>query len=64
MRDKVWRWVLVQSGTDNALKRIESNEVDDTQMYASLEQDALTEEDRKVIKTVKHDEEVHSGAMP
>jgi VIT1/CCC1 family predicted Fe2+/Mn2+ transporter len=32
-------------------------------MYASLEQDAPTDEDRKVIKSVKHDEEIHSGAM-
>ena len=62
-RDKVWRWVLVQSGTDNALKRIESNEADDTQMYETLEHLAPTENDRVVIKSVKHDEEVHSGAM-
>jgi VIT1/CCC1 family predicted Fe2+/Mn2+ transporter/rubrerythrin len=63
LRERVWRWVLVQSGTDNALKRIESNEDDDTQMYESLSQIAPTETDRKTIQSVKHDEEVHSGAM-
>ncbi len=62
-RERIWRWVLVQSGTDNALKRIESNEDDDTQMYESLSQIAPTETDRKTIQSVKHDEEVHSGAM-
>ena len=62
-RDKIWRWILVQSGTDNALKRIESNEEDDTKMYESLAQLAPTESDRVTIRSVKHDEEVHSGAM-
>jgi VIT1/CCC1 family predicted Fe2+/Mn2+ transporter len=54
---------LIQSGTDNALKRIESNEEDDTHMYAGLADIAPTEADRGVIRTVLHDEEVHSGAM-
>ncbi len=63
LRDRIWRWVLVQSGTDNALKRIESNEEDDTEMYESLSQLAPTEKDRGTIQSVKHDEEVHSGAM-
>jgi VIT1/CCC1 family predicted Fe2+/Mn2+ transporter/rubrerythrin len=63
LRERIWRWVLVQSGTDNALKRIESNEDDDTYMYESLSQIAPTETDRTMIQSVKHDEEVHSGAM-
>jgi vacuolar iron transporter family protein len=62
-RERIWRWVLVQSGTDNALKRIESNEEDDTQMYETLSQLAPTETDRGAIQSVKHDEKVHSGAM-
>ncbi len=62
-RGRIWCWVLVQSGTDNALKRIESNEEDDTQMYESLAKLAPTETDRGTIQSVKHDEEVHSGAM-
>ena len=36
LRDRLWRWVLVQSGTDNALQRAESNEVDDTVLYSEL----------------------------
>jgi VIT1/CCC1 family predicted Fe2+/Mn2+ transporter len=63
LSDKIWRWVLVQSGTDNALKRIESKEEDDTQMYENLAQIAPTEADRSTIQSVKHDEQVHSRAM-
>lgn len=61
--ERIWRWVLVQSGTDNALKRIEANEVDDTEMYTSLAELAPTEADRSAILAVRHDEEVHSGGM-
>jgi VIT1/CCC1 family predicted Fe2+/Mn2+ transporter/rubrerythrin len=63
LRERLWRWILVQSGTDNALKRAESNEVDDTVLYASLAEVAPTEADRGAIKTVLHDEQVHGGAM-
>ena len=63
LHDLVWRWVLVQSGTDNALKRIESNEDDDTKMYASLAQIAPSDMDRVAIQAVQRDEEVHSGTM-
>ena len=63
LTEKVWRWILVQSGTDNALKRIESNEESDTRMYADLAGIAPTPEDRTVIGSVLHDEEVHAGAM-
>jgi VIT1/CCC1 family predicted Fe2+/Mn2+ transporter/rubrerythrin len=63
LSDKIWRWVLIQSGTDNALQRIESNEEDDTEMYEALAQLAPTEADRTTIQSVKHDEKVHSGAM-
>jgi vacuolar iron transporter family protein len=61
--ERLWRWVLVQSGTDNALKRIESNEDDDTEMYAHMAEIAPTEQDRAAVKAVLHDEETHSGAM-
>jgi vacuolar iron transporter family protein len=63
LRDRVWRWALVHSGTDNALKRIESSEVDDVEMYQSLESLAPSDADRATIQAVRHDEEVHGGAM-
>ncbi len=63
LKERIWRWVLVQSGTDNALKRIESGEEDDTVMYQGLADMASNDADRRALQTVKHDEEVHAGAM-
>src|SRR5207244_4488187 len=60
LRDQIWRWVLVQSGTDNALKRIERSEDDDTAMYAALARSAPTDTDRAIITDVQRDEESHS----
>jgi hypothetical protein len=54
---------LVQSGTENALKHIESNEDEDMQVYESLAQLAPTDSDRAAIQAVRHDEAVHSAAM-
>lgn len=60
--DALWRWVLVQSGTENALARIESSEDEDTRIYEELMRMAPDEADRAVIASVLHDEEVHQGA--
>jgi VIT1/CCC1 family predicted Fe2+/Mn2+ transporter/rubrerythrin len=60
LRDRVWRWVLVQSGTDNALKRIESTEDADAALYAELARLAPTTEDRAALSAVQQDEQAHS----
>ncbi|HEX9029634.1 MAG TPA: VIT1/CCC1 transporter family protein, partial [Anaerolineales bacterium] len=60
LRDRLWRWTLVQSGTDNALKRIEDAEDEDTALYANLAENAPDEAGRSLIKSVQHDEEMHS----
>jgi VIT1/CCC1 family predicted Fe2+/Mn2+ transporter len=60
LRDRVWRWVLVQSGTDNALKRIESSEDADAALYADLARVAPTTEDRAALCAVQQDEQAHS----
>ena len=62
LRDKVWRWVLVQSGVENALARLESAEEDDTVFYGNLMKEAPSEEDRQAIAGVLHDEQVHQRA--
>lgn len=59
LRDRIWRFVLVQSGTENALKRIESSEDADASMYESLAELAPTDADREAIVSVEHDEEGH-----
>ena len=61
--ERLWRWVLVQSGTDNALKRLEANESSDTEMYASLVERAPTDADRAAIQSVLQDEQAHGGAF-
>jgi VIT1/CCC1 family predicted Fe2+/Mn2+ transporter/rubrerythrin len=61
--ERVWRWVLVQSGTDNALRRLESAEDQDVDMYGALFEVAPSDEDRLAIASVRHDEEVHSGGF-
>ncbi len=57
--DRLWRWMLVQSGTDNALKRIEAAEDDDTDFYTELAALSLTDADRESLTSALHDEEMH-----
>jgi VIT1/CCC1 family predicted Fe2+/Mn2+ transporter/rubrerythrin len=61
--DRIWRWILVQSGTENALKRLEAAEDADIAMYDGLSRVAPTAKDRRVIQSVRHDEQIHSGTM-
>jgi VIT1/CCC1 family predicted Fe2+/Mn2+ transporter/rubrerythrin len=63
LRDRIWRWVLVQSGTDNAIQRLESAEDQDVDMYATLAEIAPTADDRVAVQSVQHDEDVHSGTF-
>jgi VIT1/CCC1 family predicted Fe2+/Mn2+ transporter/rubrerythrin len=60
VRDRIRRWVLVRTGTDNALKRVEDAEEDDTAAYAALAQIAPTAADREAITAVRRDEEGHA----
>ncbi len=59
LADRLWRWMLVQSGTDNALKRIEAAEDDDTDFYEDLTRLSLNEADRTSLTAARHDEELH-----
>ena len=60
---RLWRWVLVQSGTDNALKQIENAEDKDEANYAHLLDLAPTPADGKAIQSVREDEQGHSRLM-
>ena len=59
--ERFWRWMLAQSGTDNALKRIESAEDEDTQMYEILAKMAPNETERQALQAVQKDEIQHSN---
>ena len=63
LSERIWRWVLIQSGTDNALKRIESAEDSDTEMYTALAELAPNKEVQAEVRSALHDESVHTGAM-
>lgn len=62
LRDAVWRWILVQTGTDNALKQIEKAEDDHSDEYAALLKLALSEADTTRLRAVQAEEMQHSNA--
>lgn len=59
LHERLWRWLLVQQGTDHALARIEQAEDADTSMYGELAVAAPTEADRQALLTVQKDEALH-----
>src|SRR5258708_38338308 len=59
LRERIWRWLLVQQGTNQALARIEQAEEADTSMYGELAVDAPSEADRAALLTVQKDEATH-----
>ena len=63
LRQRLWRWILVQSGTDNALKQIEKAEDQDEEQYGNLLELAITPADGEAIQTVREDEQGHSRLM-
>ncbi|HEX9012857.1 MAG TPA: VIT1/CCC1 transporter family protein [Anaerolineaceae bacterium] len=63
LRERLWRWVLVQSGTENALARIESSEEEDGDRYAQLEALAPSAEDRAAVASVHSDEQMHARVI-
>jgi VIT1/CCC1 family predicted Fe2+/Mn2+ transporter/rubrerythrin len=63
LRQRLWRWILVQSGTDNALKQIEKAEDQDEEQYGNLLGLALSPADGEAIQTVREDEQGHSRLM-
>jgi VIT1/CCC1 family predicted Fe2+/Mn2+ transporter/rubrerythrin len=62
-RDRLRRWVLVQTGTDSALKRLEDAEDQDVQAYEQLAASAPNDADRATIAAVQADEERHSRLL-
>lgn len=61
--ERAWRWVLVQSGTQNALRRIEQSEESDTEAYAALAATVSTERDRAALRANESEERVHSQLL-
>ena len=53
------RWVLIQSGTETALRHIESNEDSDSAAYAELAASATEEQDRVSVHATETEERAH-----
>lgn len=58
--ERAWRWALVQSGTDNALRRIEATEDSDQSAYAELAASATEEKDRVAVRATEIEEKTHA----
>jgi VIT1/CCC1 family predicted Fe2+/Mn2+ transporter/rubrerythrin len=57
------RWVMVQSGTENAMRRIESMEDSDSGAYAQLAADAVEEQDRAAVRATEIEEKAHEKLL-
>jgi VIT1/CCC1 family predicted Fe2+/Mn2+ transporter/rubrerythrin len=61
--DKIRRWVLIRTGTDNAVKRLEEAEDRDTAAYEKDAQQFVEEKDKRAIAEVEREERVHSRVL-
>lgn len=61
--ERARRWVLVQSGTANALRRIEQSEERDTVAYAELSAAAREEKDRAALQVNAREESAHNQVL-
>lgn len=57
---RLWRWLLVQSGTENALQRIEDIETHADLDYAELSALAPSDSDKATIQAVQREEQTHA----
>ncbi len=61
--ERARRWVLVQSGTENALRQIEAAEERDTDTYAQLSAVAAEEHDRAAARATEREERAHGKVL-
>jgi VIT1/CCC1 family predicted Fe2+/Mn2+ transporter/rubrerythrin len=61
--ERARRWVLVQSGTETALRNIEASEDSDSAAYAALAESATDEQDRAVVRATEAEERAHGRLL-
>ena len=61
--ERARRWVLVQSGTQNALRNIETTEDSDKDAYAQLLTTATEEKDRVAVRATEVEEKTHAKLL-
>jgi VIT1/CCC1 family predicted Fe2+/Mn2+ transporter/rubrerythrin len=61
--DRVRRWVLVQSGTETAMRNIEATEESDIAAYEALAASSTQEQDRRSVRETATEERAHRRLM-
>ncbi len=61
--DRVRRWVLVQSGTETAMRNIEATEESDIAAYQALAATSTQEQDRRSVRETETEERAHRRLM-
>ena len=61
--ERARRWVLVQSGTENAVRNIEATEDSDSAAYAALRESASDEQDRAAVRATETEERAHGRVL-
>ncbi len=61
--ERARRWVLVQSGTESALRNIEATEDSDSAAYAALAAAANDEKDRVAVRATETEERAHGRLL-
>lgn len=61
--ERARRWVLVQSGTENAVRNIEASEDSDEAAYAALLDSATEEQDRAAVRATQIEEKTHGKVL-
>ncbi len=61
--ERARRWVLVQSGTENALRNVEANEESDAAAYAALASATDNEADRAAVRATQIEERAHDRLL-
>lgn len=61
--ERARRWVMVQSGTENALRNIEATEDSDKAAYAELAKSTTNEKDRAAVRATEMEEKTHAKVL-
>ncbi|MBI3537429.1 MAG: VIT1/CCC1 transporter family protein [Chloroflexi bacterium] len=61
--ERAQRWVLLQSGVENALRLMEAGEADASREYADLIANAREDKDRAVVRAIDLEEKAHGKLL-
>ena len=61
--ERIQRWVLIQSGTESAMRNIEATEGSDIAAYEELAASSIEERDRQAVRATETEERAHRRLM-